>query len=407
MRGAALVALAAALGNMLQGWDNATIAGSLLYIKRDFGLHGQPALQGLVVATSLIGATLITTFSGPLSDRVGRRPMLVASSLLYALAGLLMLWSPTVGVLLLARLVDGFAVGLAVTLVPVYISETAPPEVRGLLSTLPQLTGSTGMFLAYCMVFAMTLAPSPNWRVMMGVLVLPSLVYVAVAVLFLPESPRWLILQQFSGISGILYYTPQILDQAGVSVLLSNLGLTSDSAAILISGLTTLLMLPAIAVAMRLMDVAGRRSLLLWTIPVLIVSLVSLVTADVLPLATTLHAAVSTTSIIVYICTFVMGFGPIPGILCSEIFPTRVRGMCIAICSLAFWLSNIAVTYSMPVMLDYLGLTGVFSIYAAVCCVALAFVALRVPETKGLPLEVIAEFFNVASKGMPKLDHDE
>uniref|UniRef100_N1QRS3 Monosaccharide-sensing protein 2 n=1 Tax=Aegilops tauschii TaxID=37682 RepID=N1QRS3_AEGTA len=532
-----------------------------------------------------------------------------------------MLWSPTVGVLLLARLVDGFAVGLAVTLVPVYISETAPPEVRGLLSTLPQLTGSTGMFLSYCMVFAMTLAPSPNWRVMMGVLVLPSLVYVAVTVFFLPESPRWLvskgrmkearvvlrmlrgredvdgemallaeglgaggetaieeyivgmdwdeenaapsddddkttagageddvdaeglraplldmrtqssmtgsgigvgqsqatstmgigggwqlawkwtedvapdgtrqsavqrmylheepggdgqhvhaaalvnqsalysttndnlqpddpitpmgpamvhpascpaaekprwrdllepgvrhalvcgvtiqILQQFSGISGILYYTPQILDQAGVSVLLSNLGLTSDSAAILISGLTTLLMLPAIAVAMRLMDVAGRRSLLLWTIPVLIVSLVSLVTADVLPLATTLHAAVSTTSIIIYICTFVMGFGPIPGILCSEIFPTRVRGMCIAICSLAFWLSNIAVTYSMPVMLDYLGLTGVFSIYAAVCCVALAFVALRVPETKGLPLEVIAEFFNVASKGMPKLDHDE
>ncbi|VAI52238.1 unnamed protein product [Triticum turgidum subsp. durum] len=407
MRGAALVALAAALGNMLQGWDNATIAGSLLYIKRDFGLHGQPALQGLVVATSLIGATLITTFSGSLSDRVGRRPMLVASSLLYTLAGMLMLWSPTVGVLLLARLVDGFAVGLAVTLIPVYISETAPPEVRGLLSTLPQLTGSTGMFLAYCMVFAMTLAPSPNWRVMMGVLVLPSLVYVAVAMLFLPESPRWLILQQFSGVSGILYYTPQILDQAGVSVLLASLGLSSDSAAILISGLTTLLMLPAIAVAMRLMDVAGRRSLLLWTIPVLIVSLVTLVTADVLPLATTMHAAVSTTSIIVYICTFVMGFGPIPGILCSEIFPTRVRGMCIAICSLAFWLSNIAVTYSMPVMLDYLGLTGVFSIYAAVCCVALAFVALRVPETKGLPLEVIAEFFNVASKGMPKLDHDE
>ncbi|KAE8767000.1 monosaccharide-sensing protein 2-like [Hordeum vulgare] len=729
MRGAALVALAAALGNMLQGWDNATIAGSLLYIKRDFGLDAQPALQGLVVATSLIGATLITTFSGTLSDHVGRRPMLVASSLLYALAGLLMLWSPTVGVLLLARLVDGFAVGLAVTLVPVYISETAPPEVRGLLSTLPQLTGSTGMFLSYCMVFAMTLAPSPNWRLMMGVLVLPSLLYVAVAVFFLPESPRWLvskgrmkeartvlrmlrgredvdgemallaeglgtgggtaieeyivgpapqgddvdqadatfrlygpergmswvaqpvplggqgsmlssmgmsrqgsllgsiaglsrmgsmldhlqdpvvallgglhdmkpaadsngntlftnfgsmlsahggmdwdeenaapsddddkiaagasehddvdddglraplldmrgqrsmtgsgigmgqttstmgigggwqlawkwtegvepdgtrqnavqrmylheepsagdgqhvhaaalvnqsalytatndhlqqqqddpitpmgpamvhpasspaaekprwrellepgvrhalvcgvtiqILQQFSGISGILYYTPQILDQAGVSVLLASLGLSADSAAILISGLTTLLMLPAIAVAMRLMDVAGRRSLLLWTIPVLIVSLVSLVTADVLPLAATVHAAVSTTSVIVYICTFVMGFGPIPGILCSEIFPTRVRGMCIAICSLAFWLSDIAVTYSMPVMLDSLGLAGVFSIYAAVCCVALAFVALRVPETKGLPLEVIAEFFNVGAKGMPKLDHEE
>ncbi|KAI4962989.1 hypothetical protein ZWY2020_020554 [Hordeum vulgare] len=181
------------------------------------------------------------------------------------------------------------------------------------------------------------------------------------------EKPRW---RELLELAGILYYTPQILDQAGVSVLLASLGLSADSAAILISGLTTLLMLPAIAVAMRLMDVAGRRSLLLWTIPVLIVSLVSLVTADVLPLAATVHAVVSTTSVIVYICT------------------------------------DIAVTYSMPVMLDS-WVSPESSIYAAVCCVALAFVALRVPETKGLLLEVIAEFFNVGAKGMPKLDHEE
>ncbi|CAM0942637.1 unnamed protein product [Alopecurus aequalis] len=725
MRGAALVALAAALGNMLQGWDNATIAGSLLYIKREFGLDAHPALEGLVVATSLIGATVVTTFSGPLSDSVGRRPMLIASSVLYALAGLLMLWSPTVHVLLLARLVDGLAVGLAVTLVPVYISETAPPEIRGTLNTLPQFTGSTGMFLSYCMVFAMTLAPSPDWRVMLGILFLPSLIYIAVAVFYLPESPRWLvskgrmrearavlqmlrdredvsgemallaeglgsggvtaieeyivgpapvdgddddefmgksggvtlfgpergmswvaqpvplggqgsmlgsarqsrqgslldsamglsrmgsmldnlqdpvvtllggvrdmnrvpnnadggvtgttlftnfgsilgdhpidwdednaaqtnddddddqdkferdaekggnlraplldmrrqsslgepmattmgigggwqlawkwtkgavgadgtqksivqrmylheeggatdgqyvhaaalvsqsalyanttnneenptmgpalvhpaaaakpsarwrellepgvrhallcgvtlqILQQFSGINGVLYYTPQILDQAGVSVLLEGLGLSSDSTSILISGLTTLLMLPTIVVAMRLMDVSGRRSLLLWTIPVLIASLVALVAADIVPMATTAHAAISTGSVIVYFCTFVMGFGPIPNILCSEIFPTRVRGLCIAICSLTFWLCDIIVTYSLPVMLNSVGLAGVFSLYAIVCCVALVFVALRVPETKGLPLEVITEFFNVGAKGLPKIDDDD
>ncbi|KAM0843393.1 hypothetical protein ACQ4PT_057736 [Festuca glaucescens] len=729
MRGAALVALAAAMGNMLQGWDNATIAGSLLYIKREFGLEAHPALEGLVVATSLIGATVVTTFSGPLSDSIGRRPMLIASSLLYALAGLLMLWSPTVHVLLLARLVDGLAVGLAVTLVPVYISETAPPEIRGTLNTLPQFTGSGGMFLSYCMVFAMTLAPSPDWRVMLGVLFLPSLLYIAVAVFYLPESPRWLvskgrmrearvvlqmlrnredvegemallaeglgsggvtaieeyivgpapvdgendefggksggvtlfgpergmswvaqpvplggqgsmlgsarqsrqgsllgsamglsrmgsmldnlqdpvvallgglhemnrvppnadggvtgttlftnfgsvlgdhpldwdeenaahsdddehdkfdndgkvsadgglraplldmrrqssltggegmastmgigggwqlawkwtegeagpdgtkqstvqrmylheegaatdghnvhaaalvsksalyttttndenlqhehpimgpalvhpattaakpgalwrellepgvrhallcgvtlqILQQFSGINGVLYYTPQILDQAGVSVLLEGLGLSSDSTSILISGLTTLLMLPTIVVAMRLMDVSGRRSLLLWTIPVLIASLVALVAADIVPMATTAHAAISTSSVIVYFCTFVMGFGPIPNILCSEIFPTRVRGLCIAICSLTFWLCDIIVTYSLPVMLNSVGLAGVFSIYAVVCCIALVFVALRVPETKGLPLEVITEFFNVGAKGLPKIDDD-
>ena len=170
MQGAVLVAIAAAIGNLLQGWDNATIAGAVIYIKREFHLETQPAVEGLLVATSLIGATIITTFSGPVADIVGRRPMLIASSLLYFAGGLIMLWSPSVLVLLLARLVDGFGVGLAVTLVPVYISETAPPEIRGLLNTLPQFTGSGGMFLAYCMVFSMTLAPQPDWRLMLGVL---------------------------------------------------------------------------------------------------------------------------------------------------------------------------------------------------------------------------------------------
>ncbi|KAF0896593.1 hypothetical protein E2562_026296 [Oryza meyeriana var. granulata] len=206
------------------------------------------------------------------------------------------------------------------------------------------------------------------------------------------------LLQQFSGINGVLYYTPQILDQAGVSVLLASLGLSADSTSILISGLTTLLMLPSIGVAMRLMDVSGRRRLLLSTLPVLIASLAVLVVANVVPMAATAHAALSTGSVIVYFCCFVMGFGPIPNILCAEIFPTRVRGLCIAICSLTFWLGDIAVTYSLPVMLISVGLAGVFAIYAVVCCVALVFVALKVPETKGLPLEVIIEFFNVGAK---------
>ncbi|WVZ78374.1 hypothetical protein U9M48_026096 [Paspalum notatum var. saurae] len=752
MQGAVFAAIAAAIGNLLQGVDNATIAAAVIYIKREFHLETQPAVEGLVVATSLIGATIITTFSGPVSDAVGRRPMLIASSLLYFASSLLMIWSPSVAVLLLARLVDGFGVGLAVTLVPVYISETSPPEIRGLLNTLPQFTGSLGMFVAYVMIFYMTLQPGPSWRLMLGALSLPSLAYLALTVLYLPESPRWLvskgrmkdaravlqmlrgrddvssemallveglgssgdgesdtvieeyvvgpasrdeddededddddgsrsccrdrvtlygpeqglswvaqqvpggsvlgsavelasrqgsmyeqmkdpvvtllgsvhdkmpcesatsaasargstlfpnlgsmlerpgggsdwdeenvrpdedeegeeeeeeeeddddddclsaggggsalrapllsrqstdvetttrsgkhmiqrhsssmtgggetastmgigggwqlawkwtekvgpdgvkrggvkrmylheeeggegagdyvhaaalvsrsilytkdvmigqsptnealhnppdqtttapppdsgprwrdllapgvrrallcgvliqILQQFSGINGVLYYTPQILDQAGVSVLLASLGLSADSTSILISGLTTLLMLPSIGVAMRLMDVSGRRALLLWTIPVLIAALAVLIAANVLPMPTTLHAALSTGSVIVYFCCFVMGFGPIPNILCAEIFPTRVRGLCIAICSLTFWLGDIAVTYSLPIMLSKVGLAGVFGFYALVCCLALVFVYLKVPETKGFPLEVIIEFYKLGAKALP------
>nr|KYP44458.1 Monosaccharide-sensing protein 2 [Cajanus cajan] len=707
MSGAVLVAVAAAIGNLLQGWDNATIAGSILYIKKEFQLESEPTVEGLIVAMSLIGATVVTTCSGALSDLLGRRPMLIISSLLYFVSSLVMLWSPNVYILLIARLLDGLGIGLAVTLVPLYISETAPPEIRGLLNTLPQFTGSAGMFFSYCMVFGMSLMKAPSWRIMLGVLSIPSLIYFALTLLFLPESPRWLvskgrmleakkvlqslrgredvsgemallveglgvgvdtaieeyivgpanelageedpsrekdhiklygpdqgqswvarpvagqssvglvsrkgsmanpsglvdplvtlfgsiheklpetgsmrkgddyasdaaagdsddnlqsplisrqttsldkdiprghsnlssmrqgsllhgnageptgstgigggwqlawkwseregpdgkeggfkriylrqdggpgstrgsvvslpggdlptdgeivqaaalvsqpalynkelmqqgpvgpamihpsetaakgpswsdlfepgvkhalmvgvglqILQQFSGINGVLYYTPQILEQAGVGYLLSNLGLGSTSSSFLISAVTTLLMLPCIAVAMRLMDISGRRTLLLSTIPILIAALLILVLGSLVDLGTTANASISTISVIVYFCFFVMGFGPIPNILCAEIFPTRVRGLCIAICALTFWICDIIVTYTLPVMLNSVGLAGVFGIYAVVCFIAWVFVFLKVPETKGMPLEVIIEFFSVGAKQVDDTKHN-
>ena len=164
-----------------------------MYIKREFNLESEPTIEGLIVAMSLIGATLITTCSGALADSLGRRPLMIISSVLYFISGLVMLWSPNVYVLLCARLLDGFGVGLAVTLVPVYISETAPPEIRGSLNTLPQFSGSGGMFMSYCMVFGMSLMKTPSWRLMLGILSVPSLVYFVLAILFLPESPRWLV----------------------------------------------------------------------------------------------------------------------------------------------------------------------------------------------------------------------
>ncbi|KAI3824884.1 hypothetical protein L1987_06357 [Smallanthus sonchifolius] len=698
MSGSVLVAVAASVGNMIQGWDNACIAGAVLYIKKEFNLQSEPTIEGLIVAMSLIGATLVTTCSGVISDWLGRRPMLIISSVLYFFGGLVMLWSPNVYILLLGRLLDGLGIGLAVTLVPVYISETSPPEIRGSLNTLPQFMGSGGMFLSYCMVFGMSLMESPDWRLMLGVLSIPSLFYFVFTIFFLPESPRWLvskgrmleakhvlqrlrgrddvagemallveglgvggetsieeytisgptndieegdkinlyghdegasliarsvascrgsgnyqnaplvdplvtlfssvheklpdgvgskgsaifphlgsmfsvngnpikpedwdeesvggregddyqsdhaagndsddnlhspllsrqtttvekdtmqpashgsignnngeqlsstdigggwqlawkwstkdgqdrkeggfervylhqeigaemhadgesfqaaalvshpalyskdlmnqhpvgpaivhpakapkgpswsdlfepgvkhalfvgiglqILQQFSGINGVLYYTPQILEEAGVGVLLSNLGISSTSSSLLISNITTLLMLPCIVVAMKLMDISGRRMLLLTTIPVLILSLIVLVIAGLANFGNVANAAISTASVIIYFCCFVMGFGPIPNILCSEIFPTRVRGICIAICALTFWICDIIVTYSLPVLLTSVGLTGVFAFYAVVCIISWVFVFLKVPETKGMPLEVITEFFSVGAK---------
>ncbi|PON63169.1 Sugar/inositol transporter [Trema orientale] len=746
MKGAVLAAIVAAIGNLLQGWDNSVIAGSIIYIKKEFQLES--SMEGLVVAMSLVGGTFITTFSGAASDQIGRRPMLIISSVLFFISGLVMLWAPNVYVLLLARLLNGFATGLVVTQVPVYISETAPSDIRGTLNTLPQFTGSGGMFLSYCMVFGMSLMKSPSWRLMLGVLCLPSLVYLALTIFYLPESPRWLvskgrmaeakqvlqrirdttdvsgelallveglgtggeismeeyiigpandlidpnhesntpdkdhiriygpdsgqswvakpvetgrslllvshqgslvnlptvdplvtlfgsvheklhestggslifqnlsnyftggdhqshdhqspnqeewdeenqeatpqnddgedyeqttggggggggadddlrspllsrettnfekstppshvfgarrnsslviegnagevvsscadigggwqlawkwcervgedgkkegelqriylhqeaiadpsragsivsvpagaggesemvpvaalvgqsaigpkggciiigdqpsggiepavieaaakdvvkgtswrdlsepgvrralivgiglqILQQMSGINGVLYYAPQILEQAGVAVLLSNLGMSAASSSLFISAITTFLMLPCIATSMRLMDISGRRSLLLSTIPILIVSLILLVIGSVFNFGPVMDAIISTPSVVVYLCCFVMGFGAIPNILCAEIFPTRVRGLCIAICALTYWISNIIITYSFPLLFKWIGLAGVFSIYTVGCIISWIFVYLKVPETKGMPLEVISEFF--------------
>jgi len=204
-----------------------------LYIKKEFNLESEPLIEGLIVAMSLIGATVITTFSGAVADSVGRRPMLIASAVLYFVSGLVMLWAPSVYVLLLARLIDGFGIGLAVTLVPLYISETAPTDIRGLLNTLPQFSGSGGMFLSYCMVFGMSLMPTPDWRLMLGVLSIPSLIYFGLTIFYLPESPRWLVskgrmaeakrvLQRLRGredVSGLYNFARYSLYAAVVSLL--------------------------------------------------------------------------------------------------------------------------------------------------------------------------------------------
>ncbi|KAJ8422779.1 hypothetical protein Cgig2_026691 [Carnegiea gigantea] len=200
------------------------------------------------------------------------------------------------------------------------------------------------------------------------------------------------------GINGVVYYIPQVLEEARVEALLADVAIIGKSASFMFSALTTFLMLPCIGVAMKLMDISGRSSLLLATIPVLVVSLIILLMACTINMSYVLNAVISTVCLIVYFCTFVMAYGPIPNILCSEIFPTRVRGVCFAICSLVFWIGNIIVCYTLPLLLRYIGLGGIFAIYATVCVTFWVFVYLKVPVTKGMPLEIITEFFVVGSQ---------
>lgn len=145
------------------------------------------------MSTSFLTGTVVTIFSGTVSDMLGRRPMLITSSIMFFLSGLVMLWAPNVLVVLLSRLLDGIAIALTITLTPLYISEIAPPDIRGTLNTLPQFSCSGGMFVAYIMVFWLSLMENPSWRAMLGVVSVPAVAYFFLAVLYLPESPPWLV----------------------------------------------------------------------------------------------------------------------------------------------------------------------------------------------------------------------
>lgn len=125
------------------------------------------------------------------------------------------------------------------------------------------------------------------------------------------------------------------------------------------------------------------------------VSLLLLVFGSILNLSSVLSALVSGVGLAVYLCCFEMGFGVIPNIICSEIFPTRVRGLCMAICALTLWIGDIIVTYSFPLLLTSIGLSGIFIVYGVACMISWIFVFVKVPETKGMPLEVISQLFAV------------
>ena len=144
------------------------------------------------------------------------------------------------------------------------------------------------------------------------------------------------------------------------------------------------------------------RKILLITIPILVLALSCLIIISVVPTSDAVFSSVSFLGFVVYVIFFVTGFGPIPNMLCAEIFPTRVRGICIGICQAAMWVTNILVTELFPSLDATLGTAMTFAFFAFFCIVAWIFVYVKVPETKGMPLEVIVEIFAIRAADRKK-----
>jgi MFS transporter, SP family, sugar:H+ symporter len=176
------------LGGLLFGYDTGVISGAILFITEDFGRS--PFMQGAVVAALLLGAMLGAGLAGPLSDRMGRRRLIILAAVTFTVGALAAAVAPSAWTLVAARFVIGLAVGSAALVVPRYLSEVAPTEIRGAIATLNQLVIVVGILAAF--IVNAILASSADWRLMLGLAAVPSLILL-VGMRFMPETPRFLV----------------------------------------------------------------------------------------------------------------------------------------------------------------------------------------------------------------------
>jgi sugar porter (SP) family MFS transporter len=435
--------LIGALGGLLFGYDTGVIAGALLFIRKDFRLDALQ--QGWLVSSLVLGALLGSVSTGYLSDRFGRRRLLLVAGAIYAVGAIGAALSPSATVLIGFRLLLGLAVGVSSVLVPLYLAEMAPTALRGALTSLNQLMIALGIFAAYAVTFA--LSGSGSWRLMLGLAALPAALML-IGLWFHDESPRWLVahgrtdearavlartqdpgaarreiaaiqrasqvgsrfglgellrtprlrrgvllaamlavLQQLLGINTIVYYAPTILSAAGFgksAAILNSMGLASLSIA-------------ATVIAASIVDRVGRRPLMLGGLVGMVLSMA--MTGWVF-LGSGLHdlngKIIAVTGLAVFKAAFSISWGPLVWVMLPELLPLHVRGAAMGGAVFLNWATNFLVSLLFPVVLAA-GAGMAFELFAGFGCVAFLLSARWLPETTGrslerIELEQIAEY---------------
>jgi sugar porter (SP) family MFS transporter len=431
----------AAIAGFLFGYDEGVIAVAEPLLAKDYPMSS--LVRGFMTAAVPLGALIAAIFAGPIVDRFGRRRVLMFAAALFTVGALIASAITAIWMLVAVRLVLGVAIGLAAVGAPLYISEAAPLKSRGAMVSTYQLAITIGILVSY--LTGLVITGNGMWRHMFALGAVPGVLFL-VGLAFLPESPRWLILkghveqaraslrrlrdehwdvdgelremvltaraeagsgvgyralfephirpalivavglfflQQLSGINAVIYYAPEIFNQAGFSSgdtrILATIGIGTVNFA------TTVL-------AMFLIDRLGRRPLLVLGFAGTAMTMLIIALAIANP--TLVSSWLVIVMLLLYIASFAISIGPLPHVMMSEVFPLRVRGPGMSMASISNWGFNFVVVFAFPLMLAGPGLAFAFSLFAAICLGGIVFTLLRVPETMGQSLEAIEKHLN-------------
>lgn len=429
------------LGGLLYGYDIGVIAGALLFMHQQIQLT--TAQTSLIVGAVLGGGALATLITGPIADFIGRKKSILASALIFICGVLILVFAQNFAIVLAGRLVQGAGIGMEIILIPLYLAETTPPEVRGKSVTLFQLFLTIGIVLAYGInIF---FAPSHNWRGMFACVLLPGILFF-IGALFIVESPRWLFmkkrlehalasllktrdetsaqhdldnmhkvldkqkalraensslwqaryikpflialsiacLNQLTGINSLLQYGTLILKSSGIS---SNIGSMLGSVGVgLMNTLVTI-------VAIALIDKVGRKPLLMLGSGGTVIALAFLGLVAHFGHHNTTEGYLILIGFIAYILFYAIGPGVVVWLALSELLPTRIRsrgmGVCLFVNSAV---SAILASVFLIIIKDFT-LAGAFW-FCAFCTVFYFIIAtFFLPETKNKSLEEIEQQF--------------
>ncbi|HEY3896610.1 MAG TPA: sugar porter family MFS transporter [Pseudonocardiaceae bacterium] len=437
--GLAVGAIAATVG-VIYGYDLSNIAGALLFITDEF--HLSTYQQELVTTAVVIGQVAGAMAGGWLANRFGRKRCMVALAASYAVFSLLGGLSISVPMLLLARLLLGVTIGVSVVVVPVFVAESAPTNVRGALLVAYQAATVVGIIAGYLVAYA--LAGSHNWRWMLGLAAVPALGVLAL-IIRLPDTAHWYVLKgrlaearrtlhaaeptadadaaiaeirtamsarrggglremlrrpylratvfvvglgffiQITGINAVVYYSPRIFQA---------MGFTGDFALLVLPALVQVASLAAVFVSLALVDRVGRRPILLGGIGMMIAANALLVGVFMTGRGAGAPTALGFLGVLLFTVGFTFGFGSLVWVYAGESFPAHLRSLGSSAMLTSDLVANVIVAAFFLTLLQQLGGAGTFAVFGALAVAGLLFVHRLAPETRGRRLEEIRSYWD-------------